>query len=321
MGDMPFLSTAQVPPRFLTATYLLGRIPFRVSRSHPSVLWTLYVPPHAYNPDPSLKADENPVFQLPRLPLVVYIHGTGREAQTCRDSLTGFADEHHVAVLAPLFPAAIDGQRDLDSYKLLRSKTLSSDLVLLDILEEVKAIWPGIATEKIFLLGFSGGAQFALRFTYIHPERLQVVSIGAPGQVTHINDQNWPDGLGDVENVFGTGTKPDIEKIKSIQAIQLVVGSEDNAIHGGLEFWEWLRHKGTMSLDDDNPHTPKNPTTVREGRLDTLTKLRDAWAEHGIPARFDIVPGAAHEKLRVTPTMLEFLQPYLHVSGNAGEGE
>lgn len=60
---------------------------------------------------------------------------------------------------------------------------------------------------------------------------------------------------------------------------------------------------------------------MREGRLDTLTKLRDAWAEHGIPARFDIVPGAAHEKLKVTPTMLEFLQPYLNESGSVGEGE
>jgi len=320
------LSTAHVPTQFLGAAFLVGKVPFRVSRSHPSALYTLYIPPHAYNPDPSRRnnesnsesnADQNPVYNLPRLPLMIDVHGTGRNAGSCRDRLIDFADTHHVAILAPLFPASIEGPADLDSYKLLRSTMLASDLVLLDILDEIKAIWPGIATDKVFLLGFSGGGQFALRFLYVHPERLWSVSIGAPGRVTFLDGrQDWPDGVKDFEAVFGPGATTGAEKIKAIKAIQLVVGSEDNVIHGGGEFWKWMGQlKTQLTKDESGRQSLQGPKsqyqTIREGRLDTLTKLRDSWAAEGIPARFDVVPGVGHETNKVLPAMLEFLQPHI----------
>ena len=45
--------------------------------------------------------------------------------------------------------------------------------------------------------GFSGGAQFAHRFLYIHPGRLRAVSLGAPGLVTMLDETRaWWVGTG-----------------------------------------------------------------------------------------------------------------------------
>ncbi|KAI1609905.1 poly hydrolase [Exophiala viscosa] len=314
MADLNTFSTAQVPPQFLKSAFLVGKIPFRTCRSHPSVCYTLYIPPHAYNPDPSRTTDGNPAYSLPCLPLIVSIHGTGRNAENCRDRLIDFADKEHVAVLAPLFPAGSDGPSGLDGYKVLRAKGLNSDLVLLDILDEIEAVWPGISTQKIFLTGFSGGGQFALRFLYIHPQRVKAVSIGAPGRATLLSDQEWPRGVGNIESIFGAGTMVDIEKIQVIP-IQLNVGSEDNYIHGGDDFWAFvqemkanLRKSGAI---DPQAHQDPGLETMKEGRLDALTRLRDSWESHGIHAALDIVPGIAHESIKALPMVLEFLQPQI----------
>ncbi|KAK4946594.1 hypothetical protein LTR10_014446 [Elasticomyces elasticus] len=314
MAGYNTFSTALVPPQFLKSAFLVGKIPFRTSRSNPSVCYTLYIPPHAYNPDPSRTTDDNPAYSLPQLPLIVNIHGTGRNAESCRDRLIDFANKEHVAVLAPLFPAGSDGPFGLDSYMLLRTKGLSSELVLLDILEEIGSIWPGISTQKIFLTGFSGGGQFALRFLYIHAARVQAISIGAPGRVTFLNDQEWPKGVGNVESIFGVGTRVDIEKIR-VTPIQLVVGSEDNFIHGGDDFWTFVQDMKTrMAMTGTpNPQAVQDPSleTIKTGRLDTLTKLRDSFQNDGINATLDIVPDMAHESIKALPMVLEFLQPQI----------
>ena len=312
MAGLNTFSTAQVPPQFLKSAFLVGKIPFRSSRSNPSVCYSLYIPANAYNPDPSRKTNENPAYNLPRLPLIVSIHGTGRSAESCRDRLIDFADKEHVAVLAPLFPAGSDGPSGLDDYKLLRAKGLSSDLVLLDILDEIEAFWPGISTQKILLTGFSGGGQFALRFLYIHPQRILAVSIGAPGRATFLSDQDWPRGVGNVENIFGAGTKVDVEMIHDIP-IQLIVGSEDNYIHGGDDFWAFVQDlKAKMRKSgaiDSQGHQNPNLETMEEGRLDVLTRLRDSWESHGIDATLDVVPGMAHESIKALPKVLGFLMP------------
>ena len=171
---------------------LIGSTPIKALHSDPRVSYNLYIPPDHYNPDPSRNIsteDESshPSYKLPQIPLVISVHGTGRDAGTCRRRLIAFADTERCAILAPLFPAGLDDELDYDSYKLLRSKTLKSDLALLDIVKEVAVRYPGIDTEKFSLVGFSGGAQFVHRFLYIHPERVLAASVGAPGRVTYLD--------------------------------------------------------------------------------------------------------------------------------------
>jgi predicted peptidase len=150
--------------------------------------------------------------------------------------LKDFAHSEHAAILAPLFLAGIDSYTDLENYKLLGYKTMRSDLTLLQMLDEVAARWTGIATQRVFMIGFSGGGEFVQRFMYLHSERLLIISIRAPGRATALyGGKKWPDGIQNVDEVFGVETRVDIKMISRVP-IQLVVSSADNLVHGGEEF-------------------------------------------------------------------------------------
>lgn len=326
MMDFPrFLSTADVPLEHLESAMLVGTIPFKALKSDPRVSYTLYIPREHYNPNPggpSLPTTQkqhnasalDSVYLLPPLPLVVNIHGTGRNAEKCRDCLKAFAHSERVAILSPLFPAGIDSYTDLDNYKILRYKTLRADVALLSMLDEVAVRWPGIATQRVFMMGFSGGGQFVQRFMYLHSERLRAVSIGGPGRVTALDGTiRWPDGIQDVEEVFGPGVAIDREAIRRLP-IQLVVGGEDNAVHGGDEFWEWLKEKKEeLAEKQDFLKKPGEMQLAvpRIGRLDTLKALQVAWEEEGISSTLDVVKGVKHDSRGVLDVVQAFLRPLI----------
>lgn len=303
------LTTSNVPPQFLYSAFLLGHVPWQSLSSDPRVSYGIYVPAKQYNPELVAGSDDEK-----KLPLLVYIHGTRRMVSAIQKDgdLISFAESTPCAVLAPLFPAGLDGPNDLDSYKLLRSKTLRSDQALWSILDEVAHRWPGISTKKVFLMGFSGGGQFAHRLLYLYPERVAAVSAGAPGMATVLDDaKKWPAGVADVESLFGKRVQKDL--IRQVQ-IQLVVGSEDNALHGGEEFWEWVREmkarmKKTTTVDSENKEKEgEGLGDMRKGRLDTLRELQALWKQDNIEARLDIVEGMAHEEGPARQIVLEFLR-------------
>ncbi|KAF9890459.1 hypothetical protein FE257_005864 [Aspergillus nanangensis] len=291
------LSTADVPRQFLQATFMVGHVPLKALASDPRVSYALYVPPSHYDASPNTTP----------LPLLVWVHGTGRKwTAIFGEELTTFADRTPCAILAPLFPAGLDGPNDLDSYKKLYTASLRSDQALLSILDEIALRWPEIRTDKVFMMGFSGGGQFAHRFLYLYPERLAAVSVGAPGRVTRLDfSRKWPTGVADTEALFARPVN-----LKHIQqvAIQLVVGSEDNQIHGGKEFWAWLQQHKKKA---ENPQEPGALDGMDQGRLQTLEDLHKAWKEDGIGSHLKIVPGISHEAGRARKHMLEFLEPLI----------
>ncbi|KAJ5949922.1 hypothetical protein N7454_001506 [Penicillium verhagenii] len=287
------LSTEDVPPQFLKAAYLVGHVPLKALSSDPRISYTLYIPPSHYQTGPNAK----------KLPLLVWIHGTRRKLDALDGGdLVAFAESTPCAILAPLFPAGLDGPNDLDSYKSMRSKTLRSDLALLSMLDEIAPRWPGLRTDKFFMLGFSGGGQFAHRFLYLHPERLLGISVGAPGRATFLDPTlNWPNGIADVDSQFGRAV--DLQLIRQVD-IHLAVGSEDNEIHGGDEFWNWLQKvKGKEGKSSEGV----NLATMSQGRLQTLQGLQAVWENDSIESQLDIVEGAAHEAVKVRPCQLHFL--------------
>ncbi|GJP92742.1 poly hydrolase [Aspergillus niger] len=299
------LTTAEVPPQFLKSAFLVGHIPQRTLAAEPRVSYTLYIPPTHYNPDPSRASTKPSPYEKAKLPLLVNIHGTSRNI-SMRTELVSFAESTPCAILAPLFPANIDGLNDLDSYKVLRSATLRSDRALLAILDEVSTVWPGIDTEKVFLAGFSGGGQFAHRFLYVHPERLAAVSVGAPGKVTMLDEQlAWPSGIANVQEIFGKGVNKEL--VRKVQ-IQLVIGSEDVKVHGGREFWEWAKKmmaqrmaaEKTSGQDSGTVNTGKREVVMMDqGRSQTLQQLQSSWQADGIEARLDVVDGVAHNSCNI----------------------
>ncbi|KAH0361347.1 poly hydrolase, partial [Aureobasidium melanogenum] len=289
------LTTKDVPPQFLEAAFMVGHIPQMALQSDPRISYALYIPPEPYK---SLAADAGD-NNTKKLPLLVNIHGTRRNFSAIYGDLKTFADSTPCAVLQPLFPAGLEGPNDLDSYKKLRSKSFCSDLALLSILDEVATRWPHIDTNKIFLMGFSGGGQFAQRFLYVYPDRLSAVSIGAPGKVALLDDQQeWPRGIKNVQNVFGRPI--DMGLIKAVN-IHMVVGSKDTGAHGGDEFKKWqqaMKAKAKDAGSDGEAALTGNidASGVGQGRLGTLQDIQRSWKDSGIETQLDIVDGLRKQK-------------------------
>jgi hypothetical protein len=304
-----FLTTANVPPEFLQAAFLVGRVPRVALASDPRISYALYVPRKHYNPNPSKPADGDAVAALPKLPLLVSVHGTRRNLSSTYDALIPFAESTPCGILSPLFPAGLDSPIDLDSYMFLRSKTLRSDLALLAMLDVIARRWPGIETEKVYLMGFSGGGQFAHRFLYLYPERIAAISVGAPGSVTLLDEEkNWPEGIADTKLLFDR--QVDKELIRQVH-IQLVIGGADVKIHGEKAFWVWLQTMKMTRKSDEAPGDgdEKNiMVPMTQGRLETLQKLRTAWKEDGIESGFEVVDGVAHDGEGVRECVLQFMK-------------
>lgn len=299
------LSTSDVPRQYLKTCFLVGHVPLKALASDPRISYALYIPPTHYS------GNSNCI----QLPLLILVHGTERRwTAIYEEELVSYADQTPCAILAPLFPAGLDGPNDLDSYKKLRSPSLRSDQALLSILDEIAPRWPEIRTDKIFMMGFSGGGQFAQRFLYLYPERLAAVSVGAPGRVTMLDfSQKWPIGVADTGTLFGRPV--DLNHIQQV-AIQIVVGSEDNWIHGGKEFWIWLQQYRNKA---ENQQGPGALNTMGQGRLQTSEDLYNAWKKHGIDSQLKIVQGISHEAERARKHMLQFLEPLIRARFQ-GEG-
>ncbi|PYH96508.1 poly hydrolase [Aspergillus ellipticus CBS 707.79] len=337
------LTTAEVPPQFLKSAFLIGQIPQRALASDPRISYALYVPPTHYNPNPnqtpptttnnnnnnnnnsnSNNSNSNNNNNKPLLPLLIHIHGSSRNITPIRQSLVPFADTTPCAILSPLFPANLDHPNDLDSYTHLRSPTLRSDLALLSILDEVAHVWPGIDTREVFMMGFSGGGQFVHRFLYLYPERLSAVSVGAPGKVTVLDGgRDWPVGIRDVKGLFGREVER--EKVAGV-GIQMVVGGEDVKVHGGEEFWVWVRGllkergvkmgkvgegKGEETGGGKEGEAGKGIKVMSQGRMESLRMLQRNWEEDGIQVRFDVVNGVGHYSPGVEDCVLGFLRPLM----------
>ncbi|WP_406111013.1 hypothetical protein [Kitasatospora purpeofusca] len=246
------------------------RTPFLACRADPRFSYCLYVPPRA------------PAG--PR-PLLVVVHGDRRTAERYRDALTDFADAHGCVVLAPLFPVGVPEPEDVLSYKRLTRRDVRFDLVLLRMVEEAAARWP-VRADRFLLHGYSGGGQFALRFSCLHPERLVGVSVGAPGSITRLDPAlPWPAGIADVAEKFGV----------------------------------------SHPLGAPRPLRPPLPVHVTVGALDTrplrrplgATRLGQALALHqhllerGVPATLEVVPGIAHNGFALLPAATRFLSTLL----------
>jgi poly(3-hydroxybutyrate) depolymerase len=307
------LSTRDVPAQFLEASFLIGHVPQMALQSDLRISYSLYIPPEPYKSLAASPDDGN----TKQLPLLVNIHGTRRNLSAIYGDLKTFADSIPCAVLQPLFPAGIEGPNDIDSYKKLRSKSLSFDLVLLSILDEVGTRWPHIDTKKIFLMGFSGGGQFAQRFLYVHPERLSAVSIGAPGKVTLLDDQEtWPKGIKNVQHVFDRSI--DLSLITAVD-IHMVVGSKDTGAHGGNDFKQWqeeMKKKVSKAKDigsEQEAALTRNIDTSEtgQGRLGTLQNVQKLWKDQGIKAHLDIVDVVGHSADGVRGCVLDFFRPLM----------
>ncbi|MDL5160528.1 alpha/beta hydrolase [Actinomycetospora termitidis] len=260
-----------------TGFYRSGSTPFVAAQVDQRFSYTLHVPrAHRTTSTP--------------LPLVVVVHGTARTAELYRNTLVEFAEQHGCVVMAPLFPAGIEDPDDLHNYKFIAYRGIRFDQVLLGMVDEVGERYR-VRTDKFLLHGFSGGGQFTHRFLYLHPDRLAAASIGAPGRITMLDPTNpWWLGTADLAERFGQDI--DLDAARRV-AVQMVVGEQD------VETWEINNPGGTNWM----PGADAAGAT----RVERLRALHHNFAEHGIEARFDLVPGVGHNGLQMLPTVQDFL--------------
>lgn len=228
-------------------------------------------------------------------PLLVVVHGSGRVAESYRNAMRAFADEHDVIVLAPLFPCGVGDPLDQSGYKFLRLDDIRFDLVLLAMVDEVRAGYR-IGPERFLLFGFSGGAQFAHRFFYCHPRRLLALSAGAPGVVTLLDERrDWWVGVRGLERAMGCPLE--LAALREVP-VHLVIGALDldtAEIH--------MRPPHRFYLEGINDAGEDRPARLRA--------LDESLRRAGIATRFEVVAGVAHDGFAVIPQVTAFFAEVL----------
>jgi dienelactone hydrolase len=295
------IPASAIPPKYLKSAFLVGNIPFKAAAIDQRFSYCMYIPEKQY-----IEAQASSKL----LPLIVIVHGTSRRVERSRDALVDLADHHGAVVLAPFFPAGIEDPNDIHNYKAIKYRDIRYDQVLLGIIDEVKQRWAAIATDKFYLVGYSGGGQFALRFLYLHPDKIEAAAIGAPGSITDLDDSKpWPAGIQDVESVFD-GRKIDVDKIRTAGPIYLTVGDCDDKIPGnGLIQWLAENMKGKRQ---EQPHAERAMS-----RKAGLIAFQKRLKELGIDTQLEIIPDAGHDMSKAMPGISIFLEELLTARQNS----
>lgn len=267
--------------------YDLGATPFFALQADQRVSYCLHVPEALENADRSACR------------LIVAVHGTGRTAAAYRDGFADLAERTRSIVLAPLFPVGLIEPGELSNFKRLKFHDMRFDLLLLSMIDEVTAKY-GIDSQRILLFGFSGGGQFVHRFFTVHPRRVAALSIGAPGNVTQIDDsRDWWVGTRNLGAEFGVAL--DLEAMRRVP-VQMLVGAEDT------ETWEITIQPGSaawMEGANDSGRT----------RIDRLATLKANYEKHGISVRHHLLPGLGHAGPKALQPVVEFFEEVLAEGG------
>ena len=232
------------------------------------------------------------VAEAPDAPLVIAAHGSDRDI---RGLLDGVALEGQVSVLAPLFPAEIDGENTGDDYKFLTGGG-ADYLVLMDrILADALTRLNG-RPRQIWLFGFSGGAQFAQRYVLFRAAQLDGLILAAPGGVTLLReDVDWWPGLRGAARAVGAAV--DFEALKTLRTA-ILVGAEDRAA-------------GMVSRAQGTKFGARDAGLAGDTRIDKARALRDSLSAHGAPVTYTELPGVGHKLAPCTEAAAVILRDWL----------
>lgn len=210
--------------------------------------------------------------------LIVVIHGSERDHVATRDAFSNLARRHNVAVVAPLFPVGAVEPGYGDGYKFLREGDVDYIGLLDRLLAQFRADIADV-TSQFVLFGFSGGAQFAQRYSLFRGRDLTGLIIAAPGGVTLPDEQiEWWPGLRGAEAAIGRNVD-----LRALQAVPMavIVGQEDLSL--GLVSREAGSRDGSAYAD-----------IAGTSRLERARTLHRAMTGLGATACLIELPGVGH---------------------------
>lgn len=152
--------------------------------------------------------------------IFITVHGISRNVREHAKEFAAYAEKYGVVMIAPYFPAD-----RFPDYQRLGRKGNRADIVLNAIVAEVAQL-TGATSNKLYLFGYSGGAQFVHRYMFAYPERVARIVLGAPGWYT----------LPDASLKFPIGIQP-VLSIPQVQfnsarflniPVCVLVGEKDN---------------------------------------------------------------------------------------------
>lgn len=237
-----------------------GQVLHMTLRSNPDQQYLLYLP--------TTGAKDAPIF--------VTVHGVSRNVEEHAARFAPYAERYHVVLVAPFFP-----KKDFPDYQRLGrvGHGERADTVLQQIVTEVGEL-TGARSEKLYLFGYSGGAQFVHRYMLAYPERVAKLAVGAAGWYTFPDPQlKYPKGIKSSSKLPGDVFVAD--KFLKVPAC-VVVGERDV--------------KRDAQLDQAPDIDQHEGYTRRERGRNWIEAMQKAAREKGYdtPYVFRTVPRAAH---------------------------
>lgn len=218
--------------------------------------------------------------------LLAAIHDTYRDMYSLRHHFKTFADQTNTAVLLPVFPTGVTDREELHSYKFMFVQGIRFDLILKDMVDEVRETFD--FKSELLLYGFSGGAQFAHRYLYLHPENICSAVIVSPGRITYLDpEEDYYCGIRNFEAVFGK--KVDLSALRKTK-ILLMVGSNDTEV---IDY---------AAEGDTAPAIEK----FGKNRLERVRALYQNYLDYGLKVQMKELPNISHEADKAIPLAAEF---------------
>jgi poly(3-hydroxybutyrate) depolymerase len=176
----------------------------------------------------------------------------------------------------PLFEAP-----HFDDYQRLGRARLGSraDRALEEAVAEVGRI-TGARTDRVFLFGYSGGAQFVHRFVMAHPDRVASAAVSSAGWYTFPNaGLPYPLGIGSTTGLPGVGFDP--EAFLRVP-ILVTVGARDT------------ERAASLRQSDEVDHQQGQTRAERARRW--VVAMQEAARSRNISAAIELreLPGADH---------------------------
>ncbi|MEQ1721033.1 MAG: hypothetical protein ABL887_08005 [Nitrosomonas sp.] len=110
--------------------------------------------------------------------IFITVHGISRNVTEHAKKFAAYAEKFGVVLIAPYYPSD-----RFPDYQRLGRKGKRADKVLNEIVAEVVQL-TGANAHKLYLFGYSGGAQFVHRYMLAYPHRVAKIVLGAPGWYT-----------------------------------------------------------------------------------------------------------------------------------------